>query len=164
MRVLGIDPGTTRIGYGVVVSMGSTQEAGAYGCFLLKDIAPEERLGALYDKLVELIKKEKPDVVATEKVFFSKNKKTAMAIGEARGIIKLVAQQNNLPLYEYTPTEIKSAISTHGGASKKEVQKMVTLLLQLKETPEPDDTADALAIALCCAARRDFAKNIVPPS
>ncbi len=153
MKVLGIDPGTTRIGYGVVIKDGGQYHAGVYGCLEFGSVPVGERLAALGQEMATLLEAEKPDVVALEKVFFSKNKKTAMEVSEARGVIRFICAQAGVVVQEYAPNEVKQAVSTYGAASKKEVQKMVTLLLKLDSIPTPDDTADALAIALCAGAR-----------
>ena len=153
MKILGIDPGTTRIGYGIVLSEKGNFSAGSFGCINLEKEAPEDRFVLFGEKLEKILMTERPDFVVLEEVFFSKNKKTALQVSEMRGIIKYIARKAELPVREYTPNEVKQAVSTHGTASKKEVQKMVIMLLGLVEVPGPDDVADALAVALCGAAR-----------
>ncbi len=156
MVILGIDPGTTRIGFGVIEKKKKQLFSKNYGCIFLEKEEEEKRILEIYKKIEEILKKENPDVVSIEKVFFSKNKKTAMAVSEARGVIKLAALKRGVVVKNYTPNEVKRSISTHGQADKKEVQKMVKLILNLKEEPKPDDAADALAIAVCAAGEIYF--------
>jgi len=107
------------------------------------------RLNLLHQELDKIIKKHQPDLVAVEELFFSKNVKTALTVGHARGVILLTIKQNNLKLFEFKPSQVKQAVACYGAATKNQVQKMVKLLLGLKEIPHPDDAADALAIAMC---------------
>jgi crossover junction endodeoxyribonuclease RuvC len=113
-----------------------------------KEATPSARLEMLYDQLQTLLKQHKPDTSAVEKLFFSRNVTTAMAVGQARGVVLLCLQQAGLEIYEYTPMEVKSAVAGYGGADKRQVQEMVRALLQLDSIPKPDDAADALAIAI----------------
>ena len=108
------------------------------------------RLEELYDSLKEVFRQTKPEIVAVEKLFFSKNITTGIAVAEARGIVLLVAEQNNLPVYEYSPNEIKKALTGYGAASKAQMQEMVRVTLELNKKPKPDDAADALAAAITC--------------
>lgn len=150
MLVLGIDPGIAIVGYGFVREEGSRMVPVEYGKITTPaGMQQKDRLFDIYQDLNSLIKKHKPDAVAVEKLFFSKNVKTAMTVSEARGAILLTLSQNNLPVAEYNPMQVKIAVSGYGGADKKQVQQMVKNILGLKAIPRPDDTADALAIAIC---------------
>jgi len=147
--VLGIDPGTARMGYGVV--RGDTEyELLDFGCLTTTtDQPPEQRLLTLYRGLHALVERHQPQVVAVERLFFSRNVKTALAVGQARGVALLAAASNAVPVAEYTPLEVKQAVTGFGRADKDQVQRMVQALLQLPAPPRPDDAADALAVALC---------------
>jgi len=140
MKILGIDPGSALVGYGLV----EEDQALDYGC-----IRTQNELTILEEQLKAILKKHKPDAVAVEKLFFSKNTKTALKVGESRGVIMLLISQSRIPVAEYTPLEVKLAVTGYGRADKKQMQLMVKNLLKLKEIPKPDDAADALAIALC---------------
>lgn len=147
--ILGIDPGIARMGYGVVVQQGHQMKAAQYGTLTTEPHRPlEERLVEMFGKVQEVLKKAKPHAVAMEELFFSRNAKTAIAVGQARGVALLACGLEGLSVYEYRPMEIKQAVAGYGGADKGQVQKMVKLLLGLAEIPKPDDTADALAIAI----------------
>lgn len=150
MLVLGIDPGTALCGYGLVRSENDEFSLTAYGAVSTPANSPlPSRLHQIYDSLSKMVAQHKPDAAAVEKLFFAKNARTALAVGHARGVALLVAAQANLPVYEYTPNEIKQAIVGYGGADKHQVQQMVRVLLRLDFVPEPDDAADAIAIAIC---------------
>ncbi len=150
MIILGIDPGLAIVGYGVVELNGNNFKPIDYGCILTdKDTSFPNRLKYIYESMNQLIEKYNPDEVAIEELFFNKNVKTAIAVGHARGVEILAAINNNLKIYEYTPLQIKQAVTGYGRGDKKQVQEMVKMLLSLKETPKPDDAADALAVALC---------------
>ena len=152
MRILGIDPGTGLLGFGVIES-GSKPKLIDAGVIRTKvHQAESERLLIIYDGLQEIIAATKPEMVSVEKLFFARNVTTAMSVAQARGIVLLVAQQHNLPIYEYTPMQIKLSVTGYGKADKKQMQEMVRLLLNLKEIPKPDDAADALAAALTHSA------------
>lgn len=153
MIVLGIDPGTATTGYGIVRQDSSGKLIPIdYGVILTFPEAPTtERLLQIYDGVNLLIDKHTPDTVATERLFFSKNETTAISVGRAIGVILLSIAQHNLPWTEYTPMQVKQAVTGTGSAEKKQIQWMVTRLLALKETPKPDDAADALAVAICHA-------------
>ena len=152
MRILGIDPGTGIMGFGVIDS-GSQPKMVDAGVIRTKVHQPEpERLVIIYDALQEIVKLNQPAAVSVEKLFFARNVTTAMSVAQARGIVLLVAQQHNLPIFEYTPMQIKQTITGYGKADKKQMQEMVRMLLKLKEVPKPDDCADALAAALTYAA------------
>jgi crossover junction endodeoxyribonuclease RuvC len=151
MRILGIDPGTATTGYGVVEedSQGQLVSAG-YGTIITPpDMAVEKRLLSIYEQLHEIILLYKPQAAAVEKLFFYKNVTTAMAVGQARGVVVLCFAQASLPIGEYTPLEVKQAVTGYGSADKKQIQQMVKVLLHLETIPKPDDAADALAIAIC---------------
>lgn len=147
---LGIDPGTATTGFGLVrLTRNGELVAVSYGILSTpKDASPSARLVMLFDQLNSLLKEHKPDTAAVEKLFFSKNVTTALAVGQARGVIMLCLQQAGIEPFEYTPNEVKQAVAGFGGADKRQVQDMVRALLQLEKIPKPDDAADALAIAI----------------
>jgi crossover junction endodeoxyribonuclease RuvC len=152
--ILGIDPGTAALGYGIVERTGSRLRAIDYGCLTTSpDLAMPERLLAIHQLVDELIALHQPAVIAVERLFFSKNAQTAMAVGQARGVVLLAAAEHGRPVREATPNEVKSAIAGYGAADKEQVQRMVQLVLGMTELPRPDDAADALAIAVCIANR-----------
>jgi crossover junction endodeoxyribonuclease RuvC len=149
MRILGIDPGTGILGFGVIESdRGRVQlvDAGVIRTPVKEDDAV--RLLTIYEELTDLIVQNKPAAMSVEKLFFARNVTTAMTVAQARGVVLLCGQQAGLQLFEYTPMQIKQAITGYGRADKKQMQEMVRVLLQLKETPKPDDAADALAAAI----------------
>jgi len=151
MIVLGIDPGTATLGWAIIKNgEGATCKVEAYGCIETDkaSIFPR-RLEEIHKKLSEVILKYQPDITAIEQLFFAKNVKTAITVGEARGVAILAAVQANLPVAEYTPLQVKQALVGYGRAEKKQMQKMLKILLGLNELPQPDDAADALAVALC---------------
>jgi crossover junction endodeoxyribonuclease RuvC len=150
--ILGIDPGTARCGLGVIEKKGNSLKAVSYGLIESDKQRPQaERLEVVFVEVTRAIKKHKPDVVAVEKLFFSRNVKTAMSVGEARGVILLCAQLAGVEIREYSPMEVKMALTGYGMADKNQVLQMTKAVLKMKETPKPDDVADALAIAVCCA-------------
>ena len=150
--ILGIDPGIADTGYGVIRSDGQKLSCLAYGSVKTSAKLPlADRLEIINLKLSSLIKQYKPALMAVEQLFFCNNVKTAIVVGEARGVVLLTAKQNNIPLTEFTPLQVKQAVSAYGKASKLQVQKMVKLLLRLECLPKPDDAADALAAAICAA-------------
>ena len=151
MLVLGIDPGTATTGYGLIRETAQGDfEVVNYGVILTPAGLPlEKRLLLLYDRLVELLLLHRPDTGAVEKLFFQRNVTTAIAVGQARGVALLAFAKQGLRVAEYTPLEVKQAVTGYGGAEKLQIQMMVQAVLQLKEMPRPDDAADALAIALC---------------
>lgn len=152
MRILGIDPGTSLIGYGVVETTTKNCRAVAFGDFRTPPgAANSHRVVPIYDFFLKLIKKYRPQKLAVESLFFFKNQKTATAVSEIRGIIILAAAKCGLDIVEFTPLQVKQAVSGYGRADKGQVQQMVKLILGLDQIPKPDDTADALAIAICCA-------------
>jgi crossover junction endodeoxyribonuclease RuvC len=147
---LGIDPGTALCGYGLVRATDDDMELIVCGAISTQAKTPlEQRLFKIYTELTELIETYHPDQAAVEKLFFSRNTTTALAVGHARGVVLLTIAQAGLPLAEYTPNEIKQAISGYGGADKYQMQQMVKMLLRLNDVPKPDDAADAVAIAIC---------------
>lgn len=152
MIVLGIDPGTAIMGFGVVESDGRRLRAVAYGALTTsRETPPAVRLQQLHGSLSEIIATHRPDAVAVEELFFSANARTVMAVGQARGVALLAAAQSGIPVYEYTPLQVKDAVVGYGKASKDQVQRMTTTLLGLDAAPRPDDAADALAVAICHA-------------
>lgn len=149
MLTLGIDPGIAILGFGLVEECGRKLKAHEHGCLRTKKEAQGKRLHKLYNGLKEIIKDTKPDIIAVERLFFAKNQKTAISVGEAKGIILLSAAESGIEVFEYTPLEVKMAITGYGRADKKQIQSMVKSLLGLEDIPKPDDAADALAIAIC---------------
>lgn len=149
MRILGIDPGTGILGFGVIdVINGQTKLVDAG---VIRTPAKQEdtiRLATIFNELTSVIKDTKPTHMVVEKLFFAQNVTTAMSVSQARGVVLLAGQQAGLAIYEYTPLQIKQSLTGYGRADKKQMQEMVRILLKLKETPKPDDCADALAAAL----------------
>ena len=150
MKILGIDPGIGICGFGLIeTSSRASAKALDFGVITTTMNAPlPGRLKELYESLQEVFDTAKPDVVSVEKLFFSKNITTGIAVAEARGLVLLVAAQRNLPIYEYTPNEIKKTLTGYGSAGKPQVEEMVRLHLNLEKKPKPDDAADALAAAI----------------
>lgn len=160
LTILGIDPGFGILGYGILRVSGNLFEHVRHGTIQTeKQQSIGMRLKFLYDNLCNLINEFKPDEVAMEKLFFSRNVTTAISVGEARGIVLLAAAQNNIEVYEYAPHEVKKAVAGNGKATKRDVQKWIKVLLSLSEIPKPDDAADALAIAYCHGAVRNFIRR-----
>lgn len=150
--ILGIDPGLATVGYGVIRREDAALSAIDFGTIETRPDAPlPDRLDRLYRGMKQLITLFHPDMIAFEELFFYNNITTAITVSHARGVLLLAAQQAGLPLYEYTPMQIKSAAAGYGHAKKPQVQQMVRILLNLKELPKPDDAADALAVAICQA-------------
>ncbi len=148
MVIFGIDPGVARIGWGVLNWTNPRLSVIAYGLVATeKERKKEERLEILFDSMITLLTKYHPDIVSIEDLFFATNAKTAIGVGEARGVILLSAAKRKIPVVSYTPLSVKRTITGDGHADKKQVEKMIVTLLKLKEAPKPDDTADALAIA-----------------
>jgi len=149
MTILGIDPGTARIGWSVIG--GTVHSPTPYACGLVttpKEDGKEARLTILFDSITAIIKKYTPDVASIEDLFFATNAKTAISVGEARGVILLACVKTGLPVVSYTPLAIKRTITGNGQADKKQVEKMIVQILKLKTAPKPDDVCDACAIAL----------------
>lgn len=154
MLIIGIDPGTEITGYGIarVRNKGQAVECMHYGCiFTSREKTVGERLVVLETELIEILKAYTPDVMAVESLFFFKNLKTVMPVSQARGVILLAGAKQHIPIHEFTPLQVKMAITGYGKADKNQVQLMVKQLLKLKEIPKPDDAADALAVAVACA-------------
>ena len=151
MLVIGIDPGTAITGYGLVQESDNGELISVdYGVIITPPKIPmSQRLSMLYDSLNEILNAHQPESAAVEKLFFQKNVRTAMSVGQARGVALVALEQAMLPIAEYAPTEIKQAVSGYGGADKRQVQEMVRMLLNLDDIPKPDDAADALAVAIC---------------
>lgn len=150
MLVLGIDPGTAITGYGLVTERGGNTVAVAHGVITTpSDLPLPDRLVLLHRALRALIDQYRPDHAAVEELFFNKNVRTALAVGHARGVIMLTLAQAGVRIFEYTPLEVKQAVTGSGRADKRQMQQMVTLLLGLDHIPKPDDAADALAIGVC---------------
>ena len=151
MLVIGIDPGTATTGYGIVEESpdGALLSVG-YGVIITPPKTPmPQRLAMLYESLKEILNAHHPESAAVEKLFFQKNVRTAMSVGQARGVALLALERAHISIAEYGPTEIKQAVSGYGGADKRQVQEMVRTLLNLDDIPKPDDAADALAVAIC---------------
>ena len=152
MRFLGIDPGIAIVGFGFIDKTGSKLTPVQYGCIQTEAHTPdEERLLHVYEAMLQLIDKYKPDAVALEKLFFNRNVTTAMSVSQARGVLIPAAIQRGLPIAEYTPMQVKQAVVGYGKAEKRQVQEMVRMYLKLQTIPKPDDVADALAVAICHA-------------
>ena len=151
-RILGIDPGFGRMGWGVIDVAGNTRHYVAHGCVETPASDPFlRRLGSIHKALKHMIETHQPTHAAVEDLFFAKNAKTAMKVGQARGVILLTLFQSKLPVAEFTPMQIKQAITGYGSAEKRQIQKMVQMELRLKELPKQDDAADALAVAITAA-------------
>lgn len=149
MVILGIDPGYARVGWAILENRKSKLEARNCGCIeTSKDTDSQERLTAVYKQVYTLIKKYRPDVLAIEELFFTNNAKTAFKVGEARGVIILAGAMQKIPVFSYTPLEIKIAVTGYGHADKPQVGRMIKAILKIKEMPKLDDTADAIAVAL----------------
>ena len=150
MRVLGIDPGTIAMGYGVIDSRDDKVilvDCGAITTTVRSPVG--ERFSYMYHQLLEIVSRHRPDVAAIEQPFIAKNVKSALAIGRAQAVAILAAANNGIPVYEYTPAQIKQRVANYGASSKEQIQEMVRLQLNLSQVPEPSDAADALAVALC---------------
>jgi len=150
MKILGIDPGTLMMGYGVIESDGDDITLVDYGAIKVPEHAEiGERLCLLYDVIDKIIRRERPDCIAVEAPFVYKNVKSAMAIGRAQAIALLAAARNRIPACEYPPAKVKQMVASFGASGKEQVQEMVRLQLGLAEAPQPADAADALAVAIC---------------
>jgi crossover junction endodeoxyribonuclease RuvC len=151
-RILGIDPGTGIMGWGLIEKKGSSIRPLKYGCIRTKPNTNHfERLLHIQNSLSDIIKVNKPDEVCIEELFYFKNQKTIISVAEARGVAIVTARGLGLAIYEYTPLQVKQALTGYGRAEKSQIQEMVRLTCKLKECPKPDDAADALAIAICHA-------------
>ena len=149
MRVLGIDPGYGIVGYGIIDAGVSTQVVDYGVVSTPKELSLPERLEVIYSSIESLINSYKPDVVAVEELFYFKNQTTVIPVAEARGVILLACRKNQVKIYEYTPLQIKQALTGFGRAEKAQIQFMVKTILGLEKVPKPDDAADALAVAIC---------------
>lgn len=150
MRILGIDPGYAILGYGILDFVGNHFSVVDYGAITTDSkMEMPQRLMVLYEGLNEIIEKYKPEEAAIEELFFNNNAKTAIMVGEARGVAVLACAENGLAIGEYTPLQIKQSLVGYGRADKKQVQAMVKAILNLEKVPKPDDTADAIAAAIC---------------
>lgn len=155
MRILGIDPGTGILGFGVIDAAGAKArlvDAGVIRTPVKEDDAV--RLMTIYEELTDIIASSKPEVMAVEKLFFAQNVTTAMTVAQARGVVLLAGKQAGLTIFEYTPLQIKQALTGYGRADKKQIQEMVRVMLGLAVVPQPDDCADALAAAICHSMTR----------
>lgn len=149
MKILGIDPGTATTGYGLIETNQDDLSCLHYGTITTAaNTKDEDRLTIIYSELEDILKEYKPDAVAIEKIFFFKNPKTVIPVSQARGVMLLAITKQNIPIFEFTPLQVKTAVTGYGRAQKKQVQEMVKNLLQLEKIPKPDDAADALAIAI----------------
>ena len=149
MHILGIDPGIGRMGWGVIDVEGAKLESLSYGCLETKPKSEiSSRLKSIYEFTSEVIQKQKPDALAVEELFFNTNTTTAFSVGQARGVVLLCAGQHNIPITSYTPLQVKMAITGYGRAEKSQIGQMVKTILHLPGIPKPDDTCDALAIAI----------------
>jgi len=160
MVILGIDPGFARVGWAVIEKIKNEKlKIKNCGCIeTFKNIASQERLVDVYKQVCALIKKHKPDILAIEELFFTTNAKTAFKVGEARGVIILAGAIQKIPVFSYTPLQIKIAVTGYGKADKPQVGRMIKAILKMKELPKLDDTADAIAVALTHAFTNKFAK------
>ena len=148
--MLGIDPGYAIVGWGLIEYKNNSYNPLRFGAVTTDaDTDFNERLNIIYNDVAKIIEMFKPDAMAIEKLYFQTNQKTAIMVAEARGVILLAAQQQNVPIYEYTPLQVKTAVTGYGKAKKPQVTEMTRRLLKLPAVPKPDDTADALAIAIC---------------
>jgi crossover junction endodeoxyribonuclease RuvC len=149
MRIIGIDPGIARTGWGVIDVQSSKFIVKNYGCIETpKELSLEKRLDQLYKEIISIMTAEQPEAFAIEELFFNTNAKTAMVVGQARGVVLLAAAQHNLSVAVYTPLQVKIAVTGYGRAEKKQVGQMIKIILKLEAIPKLDDTADALAIAI----------------
>ncbi len=150
MRILGVDPGTVTMGYGVIDSQEDEIALVDFGALNSPARSPiGERLSYLYRQLTVIITRYQPDAVAIEQPFMAKNVKTALAMGKAQAVAILAAANRKIPIYEYTPAQVKQRVANYGASSKEQIQEMVKLQLGLSEVPQPNDAADALAVAIC---------------
>ncbi len=150
MVVMGVDPGYAIVGWGAVANKGINYKPLGFGAVTTDaQISFNKRLQIIYDDMYSLLNRCRPDALAIERLYFTTNQKTAIMVAEARGVILLSAQKQDIPIFEYTPLQVKTAVTGYGKAKKPQVMEMTRRLLNLNEVPKPDDTADALAIAIC---------------
>ncbi len=155
MKILGIDPGTATTGWGIIEEIKNEPKLVSFGCIeTSKHKSDVKRLKEIAGDLKMIIEQYQPDEVAIEDLFFFKNLKTAIKVAQARGVLMVTATNENLPVFEYTPLQVKQALTGYGRADKKQMQWMVKEVLKLKEIPQPDDAADALAVAMCHSQSR----------
>lgn len=157
---IGIDPGTAILGFGVVAGDSDSHVIDFGVIETESSLDMPDRLVILHDAVTDLIHRHKPDELAIEQLFFARNVTTAIAVGQARGVVLLAAAQRGISIAEYSPSEIKNAIVGYGKADKRQMQEMVRILLNLPDVPQPDDAADALAVALCHAQTRQFTAHL----
>ncbi|MEW9667235.1 crossover junction endodeoxyribonuclease RuvC [Ammoniphilus sp. 3BR4] len=149
MRIIGIDPGIAIVGFGIIEKQGNKLIPIQYGCIKTEAHTREAlRLKQIYNAMTTLLEKYKPEALAVEKLYFNRNVTTAFSVGQARGVIVLAGEEAGLPLYEYTPLQVKQSVVGYGQAEKKQMQEMVRVLLSLPAVPKPDDVADALGVAI----------------
>lgn len=164
MRIIGIDPGYAIVGFGILDYMGNKFSVVEFGAITTEAGEPfDKRLKTIHDDLSYVLDKYKPESMAIEKLFFNTNQKTVIDVAQARGVISLCATQRNIEISEYTPLQVKQAVVGYGRAEKKQVQELTRQILNLREVPKPDDTADALALAICHghSAHSNFAYKIL---
>ena len=149
MRILGIDPGIARTGWGIIEVQRAKCKGQNYACIETSaSLRSEQRLKSIYDSVINIIKEHKPNVLAVEELFFNTNAKTAFVVGQARGVVLLAASKSNIPVAIYTPLQVKIAVTGYGRAKKSQIGQMVKTILKLEKIPKPDDTSDALAVAI----------------
>lgn len=151
MTILGIDPGTNKVGYGIIKKDKNQFLLINYGCFNIKSKSINENLVKIQKEIEKLIQIYKPNIAAIEQIFFFKNKKTAINIAQSRGVIITTLMKANIEIKEFTPLQIKQSVCGYGKADKNQVQKMIKLIFKLKDVPKPDDAADAIATAFCAS-------------
>ena len=160
MRIFGIDPGTNATGYGAIDSDGNAHTLVEYGAIRSPRSAFAERLHFIHTELLKVIERCRPERIVVENLFYAANVKSALRLGHVRGVTLLAGVSRGLPVFEYSPLEVKQAVVGYGRADKEQVQRMVMILLKLDEPPEPHDAADALAVALCDAHRLRYAERV----
>lgn len=152
MIIIGVDPGYAIVGIGVVQYVGNKFRTLEYGAITTPaGMSTVDRLKKIYDEMTMLIEKYQPDAVAIEELFFNSNQKTAINVAQARGVILVAVRNKNIPIYEYTPLQVKQSVTGYGRADKQQIQQMVKIMLNLNVIPKPDDAADGLALAICHA-------------
>ena len=162
MIVMGIDPGTAITGFGIVDNTGNKLKAIYYGSIFTEAKTPlSKRLNTIYESITRIIEAYNPEEIAIESLFFNNNAKTALSVGHARGVSMLACIRSGIEIAEYTPLQVKMALTGYGRADKKQMTSMVRMLLNLNEDPKPDDTADALAIAICHINSRKLGNNLL---
>ena len=161
VKILGIDPGTGILGWGLIIQDGGKVIPVKYGCVRTPaKMDQPSRLLHIYNSLCDIISSNKPDSFAIEDLFFFKNQKTVISVAEARGVAIICAMKHNIPVFEYTPLQVKQALTGYGRAEKSQIQEMVKIICGLKEQPKPDDAADALAVAICHGQTNKFIKFV----